>query len=220
MAQGYIKLYRALMDNRLWTDEPFTRGQAWVDLLMLANHKPGYFRVRGNRIDVKRGQVGWSVQRLAKRWGWSRGKAQRFLNELEIDQQIEQQKNTLSSLITITNYELYQGETDSRQNSRRTADGQQTDTNKNEKNEKKKNIGLPDWLDSSVWEDYRQHRKEIKKPMTAKAEALAVNKLDRLRGEGQDVRRVIEQSIEQGWAGLFPVKGGLALVDDVMAGGF
>ena len=36
---GYIKLHRSLMDNPLWTEKPFSRGQAWVDLLMLANRK-------------------------------------------------------------------------------------------------------------------------------------------------------------------------------------
>lgn len=118
------------MENYLWQDEPFTRGQAWVDLLMLANHKDGYIRIRGNKIPVKRGQVGWSVARLAERWKWSRWKVQHFLDELQDEQQIQQQKNNVSSLITLVNYEKYQ-ETPTAEP---TADQQQTDTNKNEKN--------------------------------------------------------------------------------------
>jgi len=94
----------------LWKSEPFTRGQAWVDLLLLANHKEGFIRARGIRIDILRGQVGTSQVELAKRWKWSRGKVKRFLNELEVDQQIEQQKDNVSSLITITNYNQYQGD--------------------------------------------------------------------------------------------------------------
>ena len=139
MNRGWIKLYRKLSDNKLWTSEPFTRGQAWADMLMLANHKEDFFYVRGNRVTVQRGQLGWSQLGLAKRWSWSRGKVKRFLNELEIDQQIIQQNNFISSLITITNYEYYQGDDQQiiqQTDSERTADGQQTDTNKNVKKEK------------------------------------------------------------------------------------
>lgn len=35
---GYILLHRDIMDNWVWQDEVFTKGQAWVDLLMLVNH--------------------------------------------------------------------------------------------------------------------------------------------------------------------------------------
>ncbi len=130
MKQGYIKLFRAIQDNHFWLVDPFSRGQAWVDMLMLANHKDGFIYVRGNKVAVKRGQLGWSVKRLSERWKWSRGKVQRFLNDLENEQQIEQQKNTISSLITIKNYEKYQEQ----RTADRTTDGQQTDTNKNGKN--------------------------------------------------------------------------------------
>jgi hypothetical protein len=137
MKRGWIKLYRKLSDNKLWTSQPFTRGQAWVDMLLLANHKDGCIYVRGNRLDVLRGQLGWSQLSLAGRWGWSRGKVKRFINELEIDQQIVQQNSHLSTIITIINYDEYQenGQQIVQQtDSRRTADGQQTDTNNNDKN--------------------------------------------------------------------------------------
>ena len=136
---GYIKLFRALAASEMWTKEPFTRGQAWVDLLLLANFAPGHIRVRGNRVDIGRGQVGWSVERLAERWMWSKGKLLRFLKELETDQQIERQKSFVSSVLTITNYEKYQkmvrqterktdGKETSRQNGKRTADRTADDT--------------------------------------------------------------------------------------------
>ncbi|KKM27895.1 hypothetical protein LCGC14_1570130 [marine sediment metagenome] len=49
MHRGYIKLWRKLQNSSLWLDEKFTRGQAWVDLICLANHKNGYIRKRGVR---------------------------------------------------------------------------------------------------------------------------------------------------------------------------
>ncbi len=111
---GWIKLYRRIHNNPMWQERPFDRARAWVDLILLANHKDGYLRKRGIKIDVKRGQVGWSERALAERWGWSRGKVARFLHELKIEQQIEQQNGpqniNVTSLITITNYDRYQSD--------------------------------------------------------------------------------------------------------------
>lgn len=205
MNSGFVKLYRSLQDHYLWTSEPFTRGQAWVDLLMLANHKDGQIRVRGNRIAVRRGQVGWSVKRLAERWKWSRGKTQRFLDELENEQQIEQQKNNVTSLISVRNYEQYQRQTDSRTDSKQAADGHQTDTNKKGKNDKKKpRPEIPSWVPTELWESFREHRKALRKPLTPAAEALSLKKLTNLRDEGHDPAVVLTTAIERGWQSLFP----------------
>lgn len=106
---SWFKLYRKLKDSDLWLAEPFTRGQAWVDLLILARFQGGSVRVRGVKVDVKRGQLAWSEVELSKRWQWSRGKVRRFLNEMEMEQQIEQQKTNVTTLITIINFDKYQG---------------------------------------------------------------------------------------------------------------
>ena len=142
MYRGYVKLWRRLQNSSLWKQEKFTRGQAWVDLIMLANHKPGYIRVRGIKVDIDRGQLAHSELTLAKRWKWSRGKVRRFLKELTSNpvQQIEQQKNNLTSLINIINYDQYQsdGTTDGHQTVHQTDTKRYTKryTNKNDKNVK------------------------------------------------------------------------------------
>lgn len=149
MHRGYIKLWRRLRESDLWLSEPFTRGQAWVDLLMLANHKDGQIRKRGIPIDVHRGQIGWSEEALGARWHWSRGKVRRFMSELsqKTVQQIEQQKNNLTSLICIINWDQYQGDGTTNDTTDDTTNGHQTDTKryrkKNDKNEKNKNIPDP-----------------------------------------------------------------------------
>lgn len=137
MNEGWISIHRKLISSDLWLSEPFTRGQAWVDMLGLANHKDGFIRVRGINITVNRGQVGWSEVRLADRWKWSRSKIRRFFKELETRQQIEQQKNNVTLLLSIVNYDNYQQE-DSKKGSRKAAEEQQKDTNNNVNNENKK----------------------------------------------------------------------------------
>ena len=139
---GWIKLHRKIMDNPLYLSEPFTRMQAWIDLLLLANHKEGFFYVRGNKVVVGRGQVGTSSRTLASRWQWSRGKVERFLKDLENDNQIEPQKNNVITLISICNYDDYQNtepQTEPQTSRRQTTDEPQTDRNKNDKKEKNVN---------------------------------------------------------------------------------
>lgn len=134
MNDGWISLHRILLEKSLWIAEPFTRGQAWVDLLMLANYKDGFIIVAGERIDIKRGQCGWSLDRLSKRWKWSRGKAERFLVMLEKDGRIERKTNTRTTIISICNYNDFQvgDKTDSKTDSK--TDGHQTDTNNKDNN--------------------------------------------------------------------------------------
>jgi hypothetical protein len=139
MSEGWIKLYRKLQDNRIWNSEPFSRGQAWIDLLLLANHEPGIIYIRDHRIEIGRGVVGWSENRLAQRWQWSRTKVRKFLKDLEKEQQIKQEKNKSYSTIRIENYNIYQQkeqQKEQQKDNRKTTERQQKDTNKNGKNEK------------------------------------------------------------------------------------
>jgi len=143
--QGYIKLYRSIKKNFLWKDKPFTKGQAWTDILLEANHADGGFYKRGVWVEVKRGQDGRAELTLADEWGWSRGKVRRFLATLKNEQMIELKQDNRTTIITICNYELYQGSDCGSDTSNSTADGtpngHQTDTkrytNNNVKNDKK-----------------------------------------------------------------------------------
>jgi hypothetical protein len=137
---GWIKLHRQLMDNPLYFSEPFSRTQAWIDLLLLANHKENYFFKRGIKVNVSIGQVGYDMDSLGKRWQWSRGKVERFILHLEKEGNIVRQKNNVSTLISIVKYSEYQSDSKAKDkpndkpNGHQTAN--QTDTNKNENNNK------------------------------------------------------------------------------------
>ena len=65
---------------------------------------------------------------------------------------------------------------------------------------------LPEWLDLGAWEQWERYRRS-RKGWTVDAKALALRKLAELRAAGHEPRAVIEQSILQGWSGLFPVRG-------------
>lgn len=130
---GWISIHRKIQQNPLYFSEPFTRIMAWIDLIMLCNHQPAILYVRGNKIEIQRGQFAWGEDALAKRWKWSRGKVRRFLIGLEKSGNIVQQKSHILSLYTMINYNQYQKND--------TTDGQQTvqqtDMNNNDNKENK-----------------------------------------------------------------------------------
>ena len=213
MENGYIKLWRKLQFSKFWMCEKFTRGQAWIDLLILANHKDGGFFLRGIWVDIKRGQVGYSEKTLAARWRWSRTKTRAFISVLEKEHQIKQQKSNLMSLITIVNYTIYQEQKTPKKTPEKTPERHQKDTNKNDKNDKndKNNtptfkVQAPDWLDSILFNDFLEHRKKLRKPMTERAKEIFVRKVDNLRSKGFDPTELIETAIERGWQTVFEPK--------------
>lgn len=54
---------------------------------------------------------------------------------------------------------------------------------------------------------WRAHRTKIKHPMTARAEELIIGKLEAIWTQhGHDPGKVIDQSIVNGWRGVFPLK--------------
>lgn len=106
---GYILLHRDLMNNWVWQDESFTKGQAFVDLLMLVNHSDNEKVLINNKfISVKRGETITSKLKLSKRWGWSRKKLDKFLKLLESDGMVTTNSTPHYTTLKVLNYAQYQ----------------------------------------------------------------------------------------------------------------
>lgn len=111
---GWVAVHRQLADHSLWTGERFTRGQAWVDLILMASYAD-HICFQGNRpLEVKRGQLLTSQVKLAARWRWNRKTVRGFLEALKAasmaDIQTSKETDTGYTLVTLLNYNLYQGE--------------------------------------------------------------------------------------------------------------
>lgn len=66
---------------------------------------------------------------------------------------------------------------------------------------------LPDWLSESAWGKWVRHRAKVKKSALDDDSAeLCIKRLAKLRAEGSDPAEVIDNSVLNGWTGLFPVK--------------
>lgn len=81
---------------------------AWIDLLLLANHRDAEIIFDYKPMTIKRGQYLTSVRRLSARWSWSKNRVLKFLKLLESLQMIERQSNKQRTLLTIVKYEVYQ----------------------------------------------------------------------------------------------------------------
>lgn len=105
---GWIALSREITSHWIWSCEPYSKAQAWVDLLLHANHTDTKIIIKGTLVPLKRGQQARSQVTLAEQWKWSRDKVKRFLKMLEKDEMIIQQTSQLTSIITICNYKEFQ----------------------------------------------------------------------------------------------------------------
>jgi len=117
-------LYRSSLNDPLYLKEPFTKWQAWCDLILLAYFAPSEFFVRGIRVKAKRGCVYKGTLELAERWKWSRGKVERFISYLVSDKRVSVQKNNVIGCISIINYEKYQQNESTNESANETPNGQ------------------------------------------------------------------------------------------------
>lgn len=67
-------------------------------------------------------------------------------------------------------------------------------------------LEIPDWVPQDVWLAFVDMRKKVKAPLTDHAAKLAIDELEKLMNAGYKPRAVLEQSILNGWKGLFPIK--------------
>lgn len=208
---GWVKLYRCITDNWVWNDKPFSKGQAWMDLILMANHKDNKFPLGDEIVTVERGCLITSELKLMDRWGWSKSKVRLFLNQLQNDKMIVKKTDRKKTTINIVNYGIYQESETTEEpikDHKKTDSRPIKDTNKNVKNDKNERINKysdnPE-LNTSILQ-FIEFRKKIKAPMTDRAIDLLISNLNKLSQDKQTQIKIINQSIMNGWKGVFPLK--------------
>ena len=148
MNNGWIKIHRQMKEHWLWKDKPFSKAQAWFDILMRANHRKTKVNIGNRLVEIECGSFITSELKLMKDWGWSKSKTRAFLKLLENDQMIVKKPDTKKTTIKVLKYNEYQTSetTKELQTDRKpTASRLQKDTDNNDKNVKnEKNIKKKD----------------------------------------------------------------------------
>ena len=165
---GWVKIHRTVSEHYLWQDKPFSKGQAWIDILLMVNHEDNKTMIGNELVLVKKGSRVTSEIKLSDRWGWSRKKVRVFLKGLEEDKMLVKKSTTKYTMLTVVNWGLHQdkGTTKEQQkNSEGTTEEQQRNTNKNEKNvknEKKKDISAINAFFEMIWKPYPEKKGKSK----------------------------------------------------------
>ena len=164
--QGWVSIHRQIVENWIWKEKPFSQGQAWIDLLLLANHSENKVPLGNEIVTVKSGSFITSELKLMDRWGWSKTKVRRFLNLLISDGMIVKKSDRKKTTITIVKYGLYQNLKTTEEpikNHRETDKRPIKDTNNNDNNENnvnKDNIYSVHF--ESFWKVYPRKKEKTK----------------------------------------------------------
>jgi DNA-binding transcriptional MerR regulator len=187
---GWIKIHRKFLDWQ-W----FEKSEAvhlFIYLLLKANHKDSQWQ----GVDIKRGQFISSLGKISTDTGISLQSIRTLLNKFEKTNEIELKSTNKFTIVTICKYECYQDEneeTNKQLTNKQQTTNKQLTTNKNDKKEKNnKEVILDRWV---------EYRKQIKKPIKEATKETILAKMENFTEE--QCKFVINNSIENGWQGLF-----------------
>lgn len=107
---GYIKVHRQIFKSAIFEGHTFDRRSAWLWMLAEARFEPGEKYIDGRQIDLERGQFAASLRYMATAWGWKKDAVRRLIRRFETATMIETDTATGVFVITVCNYDQYQGE--------------------------------------------------------------------------------------------------------------
>ena len=144
-SKGWVKLWREQFTHEVSERKPWCDGYAWSYLYSQANYKPGVVNFRNQYIPVERGQFITSFLKLQQIFGWSRQRTYSWVSSLATRQMVTYRATNRFLVITICNYEKYQGIDDENGTTDLQADRQTDDKQTTTIKEVKevKNIGRP-----------------------------------------------------------------------------
>lgn len=220
---NYIKLMRSLKDKSYYSKDS-EKLHLWIHLLLTANWSDREELLGGKPIKCKAGQFTTGRKQLSRETGISESKIERLLTYFEkIEQQIEQQKTSTNRLISILNWDKYQvseQQSGQRANNDRTTSEQRVDTPKEEEEikevkELKQKPKKKDFDFSFVseefysafmkWINYKNEIKQSYKTQTS-IQTCYDNLLNLSENDNVLAMDIVNQSIGNGWAGLFTLK--------------
>jgi len=143
MAEGFIKLWRCLLEKSIWTQSTPEQKAVFITLLMLANHKEKQWEWNGKKFEANPGQFVTSLQQLAEKSGVTIQNVRTALNRFKKLDFLTDESTKTGRLVTIVNWRSYQdgrNKSNKEDNSQLTKSQQRPNkdltTNKNDKNDK------------------------------------------------------------------------------------
>lgn len=209
--KGWIKMHRRLLDWEWYDDIPVFR--LFTHLLISANYEPSKY----HGYDIPAGSAVTGLFALSKQTGLSESQIRGAMQKLKNTGEITIKTTNKFSIISIVKWGEYQTEqqtvdnlpTNEQQHLKnlRNKKEEYITTNIRKGRQPKAAVTLPDFISQKDWDDFSEMRKKIGKPMTDRAAQGIFRKLEKLKNDGQDPAKVLEQSIINCWRDVFAVKG-------------
>lgn len=214
---GYVRIHRTLLGHPSFRNESETMAFAW--LIAKASWRPIRVRYKGHSISLKRGQVAVSQRDMAGAFDRDKAWIERLWKRLKSEAMIEAHTEAGVAVITICNYDQYQGDDDEREAPRKArgetpneADVRQRRGTEQEREKGKKSSSVakatsprakfapPPNVSKDQWAAFRAQRK---KPINERSYTLLCNKLLKLSEDGWPPGDMIDLAIERGWETVF-----------------
>lgn len=107
--EGWIGLYRSLLRHWIYPkNRPFTKYEAWIDLLLTVNYEDKKVFSGEDLCDCSKGEIITSQLKLMNRWKWSKSKLLKFFSVLESDKMCAIKRDNKKTSIKLCNYINYQ----------------------------------------------------------------------------------------------------------------
>lgn len=224
MNEGWFKIHRCLFKKAIWLNSTPEQKVILITLLGMANHEGREWEWNGKQFKTEAGQFVTSVNSIIDKAGIgiSRQNVRTALTKFKKYDFLTYESTKTGMLVSIVNWGLYQGEKNSgnqainpKATNKSPSYNQPLTTNKKDKNNKnveneKKFIYISEFTENKLLIqtilDFMKMRAEINKPMTDRALQLMLTKLKSLSNNEEIQIKILENSIENCWQGVFPLR--------------
>lgn len=213
MEGNYVKFYRDIKDWEWYRN--LNTFKLFFHCVVRANWQDGKFEGK----TIERGSFVSSYSRLAEETGLTYDEVRTAVKNLVKTENITVKKYPKYSVITVISYDDYQAlpsqvPGNAQPGHRQGPIYSQSNPNNRRKKEEKeeqegkkgRNIYSTDEALNAAICDFVEFRKRIKSPMTEKAVSLMITKLNKITSNSEEQVEILNQSILNGWKGVFPLK--------------
>ena len=211
---GWIKLHRKILDSAVFDNPDLLK--VWIWCLLKATHDDYTQLVGLQVVELTKGQFVTGRFKGAEELKLNPSTFYKYLKILEKLDMIELKCNNKMTVVSVVNwgkYQLDENETCQQNNNNVTTKEQQSNTNKNIKNNKNINniyIAFDSYSDNEdlrqTLRDYSIMRNKIKAPLTERAVTLLLNKLNELASTDELKIKLLENAITGSWKSVYPLK--------------
>lgn len=157
MQEGWIKLYRNLLESSLFEHPELLK--FWIWCLLKADHKETKTRIGIQEIHINKGQFIFGRKKAAIELNMKESTAYKYLKILEKEQRITIKSNNRFSVVTLINWEDYQ-KIEEKSNSRVTAEEQQSNNKETTTEQQKNNRTTTEEQQHSTYKNVKNTKNE------------------------------------------------------------